>query len=50
MNEVPLGVTWPEQKERFARLREAIEVIRRLWTEERLTYKGAYPVPGANRS
>jgi len=42
MNEVPLGVHWPEQKERFARLREACELIRRLWTEERVTYDGTY--------
>jgi coenzyme F420-dependent glucose-6-phosphate dehydrogenase len=42
MNEVPLGIEWPDQKERFARLREAAELIRRLWTEERLTYEGTY--------
>src|ERR1700753_2453484 len=28
MNEVPLGLEWPEAKERFARLREAVHVIR----------------------
>jgi coenzyme F420-dependent glucose-6-phosphate dehydrogenase len=42
MNEVPLGVQWPDQKERFARLKEAAEVMRRLWTEERVTYEGTY--------
>ncbi len=42
MNEVPLGIQWPDQKERFARLKEAAELIRRLWTEERLTYEGTY--------
>jgi coenzyme F420-dependent glucose-6-phosphate dehydrogenase len=42
MNEVPLGILWPDQKERFARLKEAAELIRRLWTEERLTYEGTY--------
>jgi coenzyme F420-dependent glucose-6-phosphate dehydrogenase len=42
MNEVPVGVTWPDQKERFARLREACELIRRLWTEERVTHEGTY--------
>jgi coenzyme F420-dependent glucose-6-phosphate dehydrogenase len=42
MNEVPLGITWPEQKVRFARFREAIEVIRRLWTQERVTFGGTY--------
>jgi coenzyme F420-dependent glucose-6-phosphate dehydrogenase len=42
MNEVPLGVEWPDQKERFARLRDAAELIRRLWTEERVTHDGVY--------
>jgi len=42
MNEVPLGIEWPDQKERFARLREAAELMRRLWTEERVTYEGVY--------
>ena len=30
MNEVPVGVDWPEQGERFARLREAVQLIRAL--------------------
>ena len=42
MNEAPVGVVWPEQKERFARLREACELMKRLWTEERVTYEGTY--------
>jgi coenzyme F420-dependent glucose-6-phosphate dehydrogenase len=42
MNEKPLGVTWPETSERFARLKEAVEVIQRLWSEERVTYQGIY--------
>jgi coenzyme F420-dependent glucose-6-phosphate dehydrogenase len=42
MNEVPLGIEWPEQKERFGRLREAIDLISRLWTEERVTHDGTY--------
>jgi coenzyme F420-dependent glucose-6-phosphate dehydrogenase len=42
MNEVPLGIAWPDQKERFARLKEAVELMRRLWTEERVTYDGAF--------
>jgi coenzyme F420-dependent glucose-6-phosphate dehydrogenase len=42
MNEVPVGVAWPDQKERFARLREACELMKRLWTEERVTYEGTY--------
>jgi coenzyme F420-dependent glucose-6-phosphate dehydrogenase len=42
MNEVPLGVEWPEAKERFARLREAVTLIRKLWTQERVTFEGTY--------
>lgn len=42
MNEVPLGIEWPEIKERFARLKEAVELIRRLWKEERVTFEGEY--------
>jgi coenzyme F420-dependent glucose-6-phosphate dehydrogenase len=43
MNEVPvLGIEWPGFKERFGRLREAMELMRRLWTEERVTYEGEY--------
>jgi coenzyme F420-dependent glucose-6-phosphate dehydrogenase len=43
LNEVPAtGNPWPEFKERFARLREAIALIRRLWTEERVTFEGEY--------
>ncbi len=30
MNEVPVGVDWPEQKERFARLRESVTLIQAL--------------------
>ena len=43
LNEVPAtGDPWPEFKERFARLREAITLIRQLWTEERVTFNGEY--------
>ncbi len=43
LNEVPAtGVAWPEFKERFARLREAVQLIRRLWLEERVTFEGQY--------
>ena len=43
LNETPsTGMEWPEPKERLARLREAIELIRRLWTEDRVTFDGAY--------
>jgi coenzyme F420-dependent glucose-6-phosphate dehydrogenase len=43
LNEVPaMGIAWPEFKERFARLREATDLIRRLWREERVTFEGTY--------
>jgi len=42
LNEVPLGITWPDGKERFARLKEAVTLIRRLWTEDRVTFEGTY--------
>ena len=42
LNEVPLGVEWPEQKERFARLKESVTLIRQLWTEDRVTFDGTY--------
>jgi coenzyme F420-dependent glucose-6-phosphate dehydrogenase len=43
MNETPAtGEPWPSGKERRARLREAVELMRRLWTDERVTFEGAY--------
>jgi coenzyme F420-dependent glucose-6-phosphate dehydrogenase len=33
---------WPEQKERTARFKEAVDLIRRLWSEDRLSYDGQY--------
>jgi coenzyme F420-dependent glucose-6-phosphate dehydrogenase len=42
MNETPLGVEWPDQKERFQRLKEACLLMKRLWTEERVTFEGDY--------
>ena len=42
MNEVPLGLHWPEGKERFARLKEAVQLIRELWEGERVTFEGTY--------
>ncbi len=42
LNEVPLGLAWPDGKERFARLKEAVTLIRRLWTEERVTFDGTF--------
>lgn len=48
LNEVATGWTgageqpWPAFKERFARLREAVRLIRRLWREERVSFDGEY--------
>jgi coenzyme F420-dependent glucose-6-phosphate dehydrogenase len=47
LNEVAVGSVesdtgWPEFKERFARLRESIRLIRALWAGERVTFPGDY--------
>lgn len=43
MNEAPAtGLIWPEQKERTARFREAIKLIRILWSQERVSFAGQY--------
>jgi coenzyme F420-dependent glucose-6-phosphate dehydrogenase len=43
LNEVPaLGLVWPEPKERTARLKEALSLIRRLWSEPRVSFQGQY--------
>jgi coenzyme F420-dependent glucose-6-phosphate dehydrogenase len=43
LNEVPAtGMVWPEFKERFARLRESVVLMRKLWSEERVTFEGTY--------
>ena len=43
MNETPAtGAEWPGAKERRLRLAEAIELMRRLWAEERVTFEGDY--------
>jgi coenzyme F420-dependent glucose-6-phosphate dehydrogenase len=42
MNEVPLGVPWPEQKVRFQMFKEACLLMKRLWTEERVDFDGTY--------
>ena len=43
LNEVPAtGMEWPGFKERFGRLRESIELMRQLWTEDRVTFEGDY--------
>jgi coenzyme F420-dependent glucose-6-phosphate dehydrogenase len=43
MNETPAtAADWPGGRERRRRLAEAIELVRRLWTEERVTFEGEY--------
>jgi len=43
LNEVAVtGLSWPDFTERFARLREAVDLMQRLWTGERVTFEGAY--------
>jgi coenzyme F420-dependent glucose-6-phosphate dehydrogenase len=48
LNEIATGFrgageqTWPEFKERFARLRESIALMRALWTEDRVNFEGEY--------
>jgi len=42
LNEVVLGQAWPDQKERFARLKEAIDLIETLWREDRVSYDGQF--------
>ncbi len=42
LNEAPLGVEWPDSKERFARLKEAVALIQTLWSEERVSFDGAF--------
>src|ERR1700679_433386 len=43
LNEVPSSaLPWPAFKERFARLREALTLIRQLWSEDRVSFQGQY--------
>ncbi len=42
LNEVLLGTRWPDGKERFARLKEAVLLIQKLWAEDRVTYEGQF--------
>ena len=36
------GAEWPEFKERFARMREAVRLMRQLWTEDGVSFEGEY--------
>lgn len=43
LNEVAVtGIEWPAPKERLARLREAVTLIRKLWNGEVVTFDGEY--------
>lgn len=42
VNEVPSGNIWPSNLERFERLKEAIELIKKLWSEEWVDFNGKY--------
>ena len=42
MNEAPLGIEWPDGKERFARFKEAITLIQELWAGERVSFQGTH--------
>ena len=44
LNEIATGWTgeWPEFKERFARLRESVDLMRELWTGDRVSFDGEY--------
>src|SRR5258705_7249633 len=42
LNEGALGIEWPDNKERFARLREAVRLIKSLWSEQSVTFDGEY--------
>ncbi|WP_114907719.1 glucose-6-phosphate dehydrogenase (coenzyme-F420) [Ornithinimicrobium murale] len=45
LNEIATGGLqgeWPEFKERFARLREAVQLMRELWTGDRVDFDGDY--------
>ena len=44
LNEIATGFQgeWPAFKERFARLRESVRLMRELWTSDRVTFEGDY--------
>ena len=48
LNEIATGFRgageqdWPEFKERFARLREAVDLMRTLWRDDRVNFEGEY--------
>ena len=42
LNEIPVGVKWPEQSERFARLKESVTLIQQLFREDFVSFEGEY--------
>jgi coenzyme F420-dependent glucose-6-phosphate dehydrogenase len=42
LNEIPVGIKWPEQSERFARLKESVTLIQRLFREDFVSFEGEY--------
>jgi coenzyme F420-dependent glucose-6-phosphate dehydrogenase len=42
MNEVPVGYDWPTFPERIKRFEEAIRIIKLLWNQDWVTFKGQY--------
>jgi coenzyme F420-dependent glucose-6-phosphate dehydrogenase len=42
LNEIPVGIDWPEQSERFARLKESVTLIQQLFREEFVSFEGEH--------
>ncbi|HVH63867.1 MAG TPA: glucose-6-phosphate dehydrogenase (coenzyme-F420) [Candidatus Dormibacteraeota bacterium] len=42
LNEVAIGIPWPDNRERFARLREAVRLIHQLWSDQLVNFDGEY--------
>jgi G6PDH family F420-dependent oxidoreductase len=42
LNEVTSGNQWPSNFEKFERLKEAVHLIKKLWTEDWVNFKGKY--------
>jgi len=43
LNEVPpIGMAWPDFRERYARLREAVTLMRQLWSSDFVSHEGTY--------
>lgn len=42
MNDSPLGYPWPKFAERLGRVKESIEIMRKLWASDFVNYSGRY--------